>query len=425
MGTDHSHADAASPVASSLPVPPIGQRAGTWTVPDTGLHSRRARTAGTGRYHAAVPARLAESDWRVPSDLAADVADAESALVALDRDAATSLPQTGGASPSRGPVLGPMSAILLRTESASSSQIEDLTVGARQLALAELQESASANARVVVANVRAMESAIALSRRLDVGAVLTMQHALLGEDAVHGRSAGGLREQLVWIGRNGHSPVGAVFVAPEPADVPAAMEDLMAFVGREDLPVLLHAALAHAQFETIHPFTDGNGRTGRALVHAMLHGKGLLSTLAPPISAGLLRELEGYTDSLTAFRAGDARPVVERFAQAARYAAATGRQLIGSLSAQLDGDRRRLGGLRPQAAGWRLLPLLVGQPVLNAAYVRSALGTSDTTAQRAISQLADAGILTERTGASRNRVWQHSGILDILDEYAEAIRRPG
>lgn len=404
--------------AAPLPVPAVGHRDGRWTVPDTGLVSRRARSAGTGPYRAAVPSRLAEVTLAIPADLAADVSEAEAALVVLDREASTTL---GG----RHPTLGPMAAILLRTESASSSRIEDLTVGARQLALAELRASTSANARQVVANVRAMEAAIDLAERLDLPAVLAMQRALLTGDPHHAADAGRLREQLVWIGRSSHSPRGASFVAPEPDDVPAAMEDLVSFLGREDLPVLLHAALAHAQLETIHPFTDGNGRTGRALIHALLHGKGLLTTLTPPLSAGLLRELDGYIAALTAFRAGDARPIVEEMAQAARYAALTGRALIRDLEAELNAARSRMAGLRPQAVGWRLLPLLVGQPVVDAAFVRDALGAADTTAQRALAQLTAAGVLEERTGAARGRIWQHPGILAVLDDYAAAIRRPG
>ncbi|MGY5764684.1 Fic family protein [Brachybacterium sp. DNPG3] len=402
---------------AALPIPPLDHRDGRWTVPDDGLISRRARAAGTGPYRAALPARIAALDLALPGDLAADIAEAEAALVALDREAAATL------APSSMPTLGPMSAILLRTESASSSQIEDLTVGARQLALAELKESTSANARLVIANVRAMEAALALAEQLDLAAVLDMHRALLTTDAVHGADAGALREQLVWIGRSALSPVGAVHVAPEPQDVPAAMEDLLAFIARDDLPPLLHAAIAHAQFETIHPFTDGNGRTGRALVHAMLHGKGLLRTLTPPISAGLLRELDAYTGALTVFRAGDARPIVEQFAQAARYAAVTGARLIADLAAELEASREQLGALRPQALGRRLLPQLIGQPVVDAAYAARALDCAPSSALRAIGQLEAAGVLVERTGGLRNRVWQHPGILAVLDAYAAAIRR--
>lgn len=341
------------------------------------------------------------------------MADAETSLAAFDSHAAARL----GA---QSPALGPMSAVLLRTESASSSQIEDLTVGARQLALAVLDESRSGNARAVVANVRTMEAALRLAAELDLEAILAM-HAELLEGT---EDAGRLRRQLVWVGRSGLSPLGAVHIAPEAEDVPASMQDLVDFLARDDLPVLIHAALAHAQFETIHPFTDGNGRTGRALVHALLSGKGLLTTTAP-VSAGLLTDLEAYTAALTAFRAGDARPIVEEFARAARYAAHTGMRLVDDLSAQLDEDRERLAGVRRHALAWKVLPLLIGQPIVNAAHLQRTFEVPAMTAQRALAQLADAGVLQEATGRSRNRVWQHAGVLRLLDAYAAQVRREG
>jgi len=385
-------------------------------VPDDGLTSRSARARGSGPYEATLPAHLAGEnplDLALSGDLAADVADAEQALTAFDAHARAELG-------SENPALGPMSAILLRTESASSSQIEDLTIGARQLALAELDESRSANARAVVANVRTMEAALRLADRLDFDALLAMHTELLAPSP----DAGRLREQLVWVGRSGRSPRDAVHIAPEAEDVPAAMADLVAFLAREDLPILLHAAIAHAQFETIHPFTDGNGRTGRALVHALLAGKGLTRTTAP-VSAGLLTDLEAYTDALTAYRQGDARPIVEEFASAARFAAVTGTRLVDDLAAQLEEDRERLSGLRRHALAWRILPLLIAQPIVNAAHLREALNVSAMSVQRALAQLTVAGVLQEATGRSRNRVWQHRGILTILDDYAEEVRRAG
>ena len=83
------------------------------------------------------------------------------------------------------------------------------------------------------------------------------------------------------------------------------MADLVEFMRRDDLPVLAHAAIAHAQFETIHPFTDGNGRTGRTLMHAMLEAKGLLRTVTVPISAGLLADTPRYFTGLTDYQRGD------------------------------------------------------------------------------------------------------------------------
>ena len=120
---------------------------------------------------------------------------------------------------------------------------------------------------------------------------------------------------------------------------------------------------------------------------------------------------------------GDAAPIVRRFGDAARFAAVTGRRLIESLAGEVDASERRLAGLRPQAAAWRVLPLLIGQPVVNARYLKAALRINDAVVQRALDALTERGVLVERTGNARNRVWQHVGILEVLDGYADTIRR--
>src|SRR5690606_11919728 len=128
-------------------------------------------------------------------------------------------------------------------------------------------------------------------------------------------------------------------------------------------------AVAHAQFETIHPFSDGNGRTGRALAQSILRNKGLVASTAVPVSAGLLVDVDRYFEALGAFRDGDAAPIIHEFAQASRIAAGTGSRLVDALAAQLEDSRARLSGLRSDAAAWRVLPALVGQPVVNTKYL--------------------------------------------------------
>ena len=316
-----------------------------------------------------------------------------------------------------------MSAILLRTESSTSSQIENLTAGAKQLALAELNESQSANAKVIVANVRAMEAALALADQLSEASILTMHRELLAHQPGWESHAGAFRNELVWVGGDRGSPRGAKHIGPRDDLVPGAIEDMLSFVQRDDLPVLAQAAISHAQFETIHPFADGNGRTGRALVQAMLRGKGLIRHATAPISAGLLRDTDTYFDALTTYRAGDAAPIIERFAAAARYAAVSGKKLVDDLADEQERARDRLGNLRRQAGAWKVLPHLIAQPVINTAYLQEQLGMNAMSAGRALEQLTDAGVLTETTGLRRNRVWQQSEILGILDGYAASIRR--
>src|SRR4029453_10153116 len=126
------------------------------------------------------------------------------------------------------------------------------------------------------------------------------------------------------------SPIGAAFVAPRSEDVPGLMDDLMAFARRDDMPVLVQVAVAHAQFETIHPFSDGNGRTGRALVQAMLRGKDITRSVTVPVSAGLLTDVNAYHDALTSYRAGDIEPIVEQIAVASDDAIRNAKALVGA-----------------------------------------------------------------------------------------------
>lgn len=400
------------------PVPAVGHEQDYWVATSDGRASRAAMAAASGPYESTVPALISHLTFDLPADLAADAEEAAAELARFDEHARGRL---GGDSPA----LGPMSAILLRTESASSSQIENLTAGARQLALAEIGQATSDNAATVTANVRTMEAALRLADHLDEQAILVMHRELLSAEPGWEDQAGRYRNRLLWVGSSSITPRGAAHVGPKSELVPGAMRDLTAFMRRDDLQLIAHAAIVHAQFETIHPFSDGNGRTGRALVHAMVRRKGLVTTTTAPISAGLLINTSGYTDALGAYRAGDARPIIEQFSEASRFAAHSGSALVDQLAEQLDEGSQALSAsrLRPQAVAWRVLPHLVAQPVVNARYFQDDFGMSAPTAQRALAQLTDAGVLSERTGLKRGRVWQHAGILTVLDAYAARLRQ--
>ena len=228
-----------------------------------------------------------------------------------------------------GTEIAPFGSILLRSESAASSRIENLTASAKAVALAELGDTSRRNAAEIVANTTAMQAAIELADRLDAPAILAMHAALLRQHDP--KIAGRWRDAQVWIGSSSYGPHTASFVPPHHTRVPPAIDDLVEFMRRDDLAVLPQAALAHAQFETIHPFPDGNGRTGRALVHCLLRGKRLTRQVTVPVSAGLLTDTDRYFDALTAYRSGDIRPIVERFAEASFDSVVNGRQLVTEL----------------------------------------------------------------------------------------------
>ncbi|MFF1875679.1 Fic family protein, partial [Kitasatospora herbaricolor] len=182
--------------------------------------------------------------------------------------------------------------VLLRSEAASSSQIENLTASARAIFSAELGAKTGRNAEQIAANTRSLQAAIGLAEDISARAIAEMHAVLMAAQPRH--TPGEWREETVWIGTRSDSPVGAEFVAPHHERVPGLVEDLALFANREDVPPLISVAIAHAQFETIHPFTDGNGRTGRALSQSMLRHREVTRSVAVPVSAGLLADVEGY-----------------------------------------------------------------------------------------------------------------------------------
>ncbi|NTW39808.1 MAG: Fic family protein, partial [Cellulomonadaceae bacterium] len=274
------------------------------------------RSAHTGPYEAALAPRIADAALHLSSQAAALVAEASAEIARFDGESHAATAS--------------FVALLLRIEAASSSQIENLTSSPKAIALAELGRRGRANADAIVANVTAMTQALAVADHLDAGAILAMHHALLAEHlpAVAGR----WRNEQVWIGGSSRSPHGAAYIAPVHERVPAAIDDLVDFMGRDDLPLLAQAALTHAQFESIHPFPDGNGRTGRALLHAQLRHGGLTREAIVPVSAGLLTDTDKYFQALTVYRTGDIEPIITEVSQAVFPALASSRQLIADVT---------------------------------------------------------------------------------------------
>ncbi|MDF2443532.1 MAG: hypothetical protein JWR01_1735, partial [Subtercola sp.] len=358
-------------------------------------------------YEAAVVPSIATARAPLSSALLAEVDDATAELARFDAEI--------------GQLTAPYAFILLRSESASSSQIENLTSGARAISEVDLGERDEGNAALIVSNVRAMKAAIDLADDLSDETIISMQRLLLekSEPELTGR----YREQQVWIGGSNFSPHRAAFVPPVPERVPAAMADLLTFARRTDLPSLVGVALAHAQFETIHPFPDGNGRTGRALAQSMLRRSGVTRHVTVPISSGLLAQRDAYFAALTTYRQGDLASIVGVFTDAVFLAVANGRRLAHSVADLQAAWGERLAGTKSTSAAHRLAVLAVEHPVLNSAFVERALGVPPKTALAALARLEAVGILRPASAASRNRVWLAFEVIAALDAFAERSTR--
>lgn len=210
-----------------------------------------------------------------------------------------------------------------------------------------------------------------------------------------------------WIGGNNYSPMGADFVPPPPDMVPALLDDLMDLVSGAHHAALVQAAIAHAQFETIHPFPDGNGRVGRALIHAILRRRGVTRAPILPVSTVLYTLSERYVDGLTAYRDGRVAQWVEFFVDAADTASDEAvviaddvAALRGQWDEQIEEYRRSVGkarALRKDSAEYKILRGLPAVPLLTEATAMREYGIpKKASAQTALEALKEAGILRKK-----------------------------
>lgn len=321
----------------------------------------------------------------------------------------------------------------LRSESISSSWIEGIRATPRDVAFAQLREhdqdlhadGASAHvAAQVVRNAQAMREAIDL---LGSGAwnhqhIWDIHHQLLPWHRI------GYRETQVWIGGSG--PLDAEYAGPPHEAVSGYMDDLLEYANTSgDLPVLV-AALVHAQFESIHPFEDGNGRVGRALVHGVFKRAGLVDGGVVPLSAALRNDGRGYVEALTDYRY-DGRSARARSSAWNDYATRfLGYVAVSVKSANhfvdaalaLDGRwRDAVAGTRADGAIHRALDVVVEYPVLTTRFLATQLGVTPRRAEDLVRELQTIGVLSPGTGKyRRSALYQADDILTLLAFGAEA-----
>ena len=271
---------------------------------------------------------------------------------------------------------------------------------------------------MIVANSTAMNRALELADRLDEESIISMHEALLGD--TNPEWTGHWRTEQVRIG--GASVHTARFVPPHQDRVPAAMTDLVKFVHRLDVPTFEMAAIAHAQFETIHPFPDGNGRVGRALIHAIFKKRELTHNVTVPVSAGLLSDTKSYFESLSDYRQGNPVTIVELMARASIAAIDNARTLAEDLRGYEEDWRGRLKA-RSDSLAWKVANLVLRHPAIDSSLVQRELSVAQRVADRSIGQLVDAGILTEVSGYKRNCRWVATEVVRTLDAFAKRAGR--
>lgn len=367
------------------------------------------------RYDVHCPEPLRELNVCLDGALAALVSEAEHALIELNS--------------AGGPALAPLARLLLRTESIASSKVEGLQVGARELARAEAKTEAGTTAATtaieVLSNIDAMIVAVAHAAersRFGEDEILNIHRRLL-ERTMTRRIAGRFRDSQNWIGGNNYTPCGADFVPPAPDTITALLADLCDAINESMLPPLVQAALVHAQFETIHPFDDGNGRTGRALVHVVLKRRGIAREFVPPISVVFAGTRTQYVNGLMRYRNDGDEGVsawIEHFAMATLRATRLAHAYIANVRALQDNWRAMLRAQatvpRADATAWALIELLPAHPIMSAHVAAAATQRSKSRVYEAVEQLVAAGVLLPLSSGSRNRWWEAHGLFDLMDQ---------
>src|SRR5258705_2434327 len=293
----------------------------TWPADPRAQGARKERQSF--RYMAFVPDPVGQLQLALSAEIGGIVSAAERQVDLLNR------------APPAMAILEVLARRLLRAESGGSARIEGLVLSQRRLAKAEVEgaETGDETAKSVLGNVAAMEAAVKLGatdRPLKTRDILGLHRILMEATSTPG-IGGRLRDRQNWIGGNAFNPGRADFVPPPPEKVRALMDDLCVFTNRTDLPPVVQAAIAHAQFETIHPFADGNGRVGRALIHVILRRQGLAPRYVPPVSLVLAADARRYVGGLTAFPAERIAEWCAVFAEAVQRAAAKAAELAERL----------------------------------------------------------------------------------------------
>ncbi len=380
-------------------------------------------------YEAYVPDPLVGRRIMLDGEVAADVADAERAITRLDAEA-SALVDTEA-----------LARVLLRAEAVASSRIEGLVIGARRLLHAEVvrtfaETPSDVTAHEVLNNIDAMVHAvesIGAGDPITSDLVLELHRRLLCGTRLE-EYAGHFREVQNWIGGSDYNPCSAEFVPPPHEFVSDLIADLCEFCNTDDLPAVAQAAIAHAQFETIHPFVDGNGRTGRALIHMVLRRRGIAQRVLPPVSLVLATLARSYVDGLTAFRhvgsATSPRALeglniwVGRFAGACTRSVQDATAFEARAAAVEASWRERLGSVRAHSATDRILRILPGAPVLTVDGAATLIGRTFNPANDAIKRLVEAGILRQVNIGRRNRAYEAPEIITAFAALERQLASP-
>lgn len=377
--------------------------------PDFGRPRGRREAAGT--YRAFIPWPIADEDPALSSSTSALAERAGNAVRELNAQEPKLMPLEG------------LARQLLRSEALASSQIEGLNVSHRRLARAGVLEEGEYKDLEVLGNVRAMEEAVSIGARtseLSVDDIRAIHKALAIVPPLD-RIAGRLRDEQGWIG--GATPMDADYVGPPSEHVPRLVADLCEFMNRDDLSPVAQAAIAHAQFELVHPFGDGNGRVGRCLIHVLFRRRRLAPRYVPPVSLVLGANKNAYISGLESFREGRVDGWTAQFARAVEAASSNAESFSARVAELQQEWLSRVGPLRRDATARRIIENLPAFPFITTRIVQEITGRSDVAALNGLRQLEKAGVLSRHANKRKGDTWEAKELFALLDSFEQTASR--
>lgn len=363
--------------------------------------------AGEMAYRSFRPAPLPPIDFQIDDEMIEALTLATKAIAVLDT-LAVHIPN-----------VNLFVSMYVRKEALLSSQIEGTQATLEDVLDPMIEKNTNQNVADVVNYIKATEFALSRLKSLPLCCRLLKEtHAVLME-GVRGqeKNPGEFRTSQNWIGAAGSTLRTARYIPPNPSDMLEAMSDLEKYINSEDsLNVLIQAALLHYQFETIHPFLDGNGRIGRLLITLFLIEKKVLKTPALYISYYLKQNRIEYYDRMSEVRNKDNyEQWVKFFLRAIHFSAEDASQTIEKLSGLHDRNMEKIQKLgRASATALKVFHYLEQNPIIDISKTAQELGISFSTTSGAIRRLEEQGILVQTNNASRNRVFSYEKYLNLL-----------
>jgi Fic family protein len=393
-----------------------GATSGFWPPHASEMRPWRSASRAGGRadrtlteIEVSLPPMIAELDYELPAGFTAANEAAIRAVSTVDESDPNHIEALSG--------------VLLRMEAVSSSKIEYVEASMNDYARASVGIKANESATSMVAATRAIADMIRSAgetRVISIDEMLAAHETLMRDDPYDGPYAGKFRAQQNWIGGSDYSPRGAIHVPPPPETVERYMDDLMEFANRDDVPTIAQAAIVHAQFESIHPFTDGNGRLGRALINAVLRRRGLTNNVVIPIASALAADRERYFALVNNYRLGELDAFVKELITATRISAQEAEESAKRIG-ELPAYWATITNTRSASAASSILEQLTRHPILTTEDATRLAGGSTSSTYSALERLEADGVIHEVTKRQRNRVWGATEVLIELDRLSGAI----